>query len=171
MIGLPQFNAVFEPCRRMRLRHSAHLQRGFTLVELLVVFAIAALLVGLAPVAFGKLKESSQYRDTLRGVLSELRQARQTAQASGAHVRFHLDLTKREYGRQGLATHAIPEGLQVRATVGSTELSADQVASILFLPDGGATGGTFEFVRPSGTGTRIQVDWLTGRIEQTALQP
>ena len=43
-------------------------ERGFTLIEILVVFGILALLMGLAPVAFDRLRESSQYRDTVRTV-------------------------------------------------------------------------------------------------------
>ena len=41
-------------------------ERGFTLIELLVVFAIMALLIGLAPVAFDRMRDSAQYRDTVR---------------------------------------------------------------------------------------------------------
>ena len=54
-------------------------QRGFTLVELLVVFAIMALLVGLVPVAFERLRESAEYRNTLRTMLSNMRGARYRA--------------------------------------------------------------------------------------------
>lgn len=145
-----------------------HAVRGFTLVELLVAFAIAALLVALVPVAFDRLRESMQYRSALRGIVGELRWAQNEAAAKGVPVRFQLDLSRREYGLQGHAPKHIPERLDVRATVASSQLSANQVASILFLPDGGATGGTFEILRSSGAGTRIRVDWLTGRVEQEA---
>lgn len=146
-------------------------QQGFTLVELLVVFAIGALLVGLAPLAFGKLRESSQYRDTLRTLVAELRQARQQAITRGTEVRFQMDLPRRQFGVQGAAQRDVPQPLQVRATVGSTEITPTQVAGILFLPDGGATGGSFDVLRPSGSGTRVRVDWLSGRVEQEPLRP
>lgn len=145
-------------------------QQGFTLVELLVVFAIGALLVGLAPLAFGKLRESSQYRDTLRTLMAELRQARQLAITRGTEVRFQMDLPRRQFGVQGTTQRDVPQPLQVRATVGSTELSPNQVAGIVFLPDGGATGGSFDVLRPSGSGTRVRVDWLSGKVEQEPLQ-
>ncbi len=54
-------------------------QQGFTLVELLVVFAILALLVGAVPVAFERMRDSAQYRDTLRSMLSDLKVARERA--------------------------------------------------------------------------------------------
>lgn len=145
--------------------------RGFTLVELLVVFAIAGLLVGIAPIAFEKLRESSQYRGTLRAVITDLRRAHQLATTEGRAVRFQMDLAQRQFGLQGAVPTALPSALTVRATVGSTELSPRDVASILFLPDGGATGGTFDLVRPSGSGTRLRVDWLTGRVEHQPLAP
>ena len=67
-------------------------ERGFTLIELLVVFAIIALVVGLTPVAFDRLRDSAQYRDTLRTMLSEMRQARATAMSQGHEIRFKVDL-------------------------------------------------------------------------------
>ena len=145
--------------------------RGFTLIELLVVFAILGLLVAVVPVAFERLRESAQYRDTVRGMLSDMRQGRQRAVSEGAEVRFSVNLTARTYGLDGRPAHEVPEPLQVRATVASIELADGQVASIRFLPQGGATGGSVDVVRPSGSGVRLTVDWLSGAIAQSALQP
>ena len=54
-------------------------ERGFTLIELLVVFAIMALLIGLVPVAFDRMRDAAQYRDVLRGMLSDMRSAHRCA--------------------------------------------------------------------------------------------
>ena len=143
-------------------------ERGFTLIELLVVFAIIALVVGLTPVAFDRLRDSAQYRDTLRTMLSELRQARATAMSQGHEIRFKVDLQKHVFGMDGGAAHAVPPSLQLRATVAGREL-ADGMAAIRFLPAGGATGGSIEIVRASGDGVRLRVDWLSGRVTQEAL--
>lgn len=145
--------------------------RGFTLIELLVVFALLALLVGVVPVAFERLRESAQYRSTVRGMMSDLRQARQKAIAEGAEVRFRLDLTARTFGVDGRPAHDVPLPLQLRATVAAVELSGAQVAAIRFLPQGGATGGSIDVLRPSGTGVRLTVDWLSGAVAQSAIQP
>lgn len=146
-------------------------QRGFTLIELLVVFSIAALLVGVVPFAFERMQESVQYRSVLRGMLSDMRSARQQARIQGAEVRFKVDLQARRFGLDGGVAKDIPAALQVRATVAGIEAGGGQVAAIRFLPDGGATGGSIDIVRASGQGTRLLVDWMSGRVTAEALRP
>ncbi|AVS89698.1 type II secretion system protein GspH [Paracidovorax avenae] len=143
-------------------------ERGFTLVELLVVFAIMALVVGLTPFAFERLREASSYRDAVRTMSSQMRSARFQAMAEGREVRFSVDLRNRLYG-VGAAMKPLPEPLQLRAIVANSELDPQSRASIRFLPSGGATGGSIEILRAPGVGTRLRVDWLSGRVTQEAL--
>jgi general secretion pathway protein H len=144
--------------------------RGFTLVELLVVFAIMALLAALTPLAFDRFKASSEYRDTVRTMMGQLRVARTKALTEGREIRFTLDMRQRSYGVDGAVPKPLPPSVDVRAVVASTE-TAQNVASIRFLPQGGATGGSIEILRASGSGTRLRVDWLSGRVTQEALLP
>lgn len=146
-------------------------ERGFTLIELLVVFAIMALLIGLVPVAFDRMRDSAQYRDVLRGMVSDMRFARQQALIGRTEVRFSVDLGARNYHSQGRQVKSIPMPLEVRATVAEAELKSNGTAIIRFLPDGGATGGSVDILRPSGAGTRLRVDWLSGRVSQEMLTP
>lgn len=141
-------------------------QRGFTLVELLVVFALLALMIGLVPMAFDRLRESAQYRDTLRGITSDLRTARYRAIAGGEDVRFKVNLAERTYGISGQSMRELPPAINVRAVVAGKELTANESAAISFLPNGGATGGSIDVFRPSGAGTRLRVDWLSGQVTQ-----
>lgn len=144
---------------------------GFTLVELLVVFAIMALLIGITPIAYQKMRDTAQYRDVLRTMLSELRSARQQAALTRSEARFGVNLQQRSFGIQGRSEHPLPESLTVRATVAGIEIGADGVAAIRFLPDGGATGGSIDVLRSAGGGTRLHVDWLSGRVTQEPLLP
>lgn len=146
-------------------------QQGFTLVELLVVLGIAGLLIALAPVAFDRMREGAQYRDVLRRITADLRQARQQAVATGQEARFVVDLKERSFGLAGRQSFVLPESIEVEATVAGIEMSDQSSAAIRFLPEGGATGGTVAVTRKSGGGTRITVDWLSGRLTQQALQP
>lgn len=147
-------------------------ERGFTLIELLVVFAIMALLVGLAPTAYEKAREGAQYRDVLRTMLADIRTARQQALATGTEVLFSVNLRERVYGIQGRTQRSVPPSLELRATVAGVELTAEGIASIRFLPEGGATGGSIEVARrQTGVGTRLMVDWLSGQVTQELLLP
>ncbi len=159
-------------CNRLQLRLVSLVRRGFTLLELLVVLAIGSLLVALVPPAFDKLREVSQYRDTVRAMLLDMRRARQQAHANAQVVNFRVDLRTRQFGIEGSPLKTLPPGLEVRATVGTRGApdNAEQ-ANIAFLPDGGSSGGTIELVRPSGGGIRLRVDWLFGQITQLARTP
>ena len=97
--------------------------------------------------------------------------ARQRALAGRTDIAFTVNLDQRRYHTDGQPVRDIPEPLQVRATVAGSELSSQGAASIRFLPDGGATGGSVEILRPSGAGTRLRVDWLSGHVTQEALLP
>ncbi len=134
-----------------------------------MVFAIGALLVGIAPPAFEKLRESAQYRSTLRSMLADMRGARTSAMADGREISFQVDLARRAYGIDGRPMKDLPSTLEVRATVASTELSPDRRASIRFLPSGGASGGSIDLARHTGGGVRLRVDWLSGQVTQEPL--
>lgn len=142
--------------------------RGFTLVELLVVFAILALVIALVPVAFERMRESSQYRDAVRTMFGQLRSARTMAMAEGREVRFVVNLPGRSYGVEP-HLKPLPEPLQLRAIVAGREMGPEGQASIRFLPSGGATGGSIEILRSPDVGTRLRVDWLSGRVTQEVL--
>ncbi|WP_182118374.1 type II secretion system protein [Acidovorax sp. FHTAMBA] len=145
---------------------------GFTLVELLVVFAIMALLIAITPIAYQKMRDTAQYRNVLRTMLSELRTARQQAVLTRTETRFGVNLQQRSFGVQGRTENLLPDSLTLRATVAGVELDPGGVAAIRFLPDGGATGGSIDVLRPhGGGGARLRVDWLSGRVTQEALAP
>lgn len=144
---------------------------GFTLIELLVVFALIALIAGLVPIAFNRLHESAQYRDTVRAVLTDLRAARAQAQSSGAEVRFAVNPQARTFGVEGAPVQHVPEPLVLRAVMAAEESGTDGSLAIRFLPRGGASGGSVDLIRPSGTGVRLRVDWFSGRVEQEPITP
>lgn len=143
-------------------------ERGFTMVELLVVLAIAAALLAVAPMALQRYRESTDYRDTVRTMTAALTEARHSAISGGRVVAFSVDLGARHYGVDGGARRDLPENIAVRATVADTDL-VDNVARIRFFPGGNATGGSIEVVRASGSGVRLRTDWLDGRVSLEGL--
>jgi general secretion pathway protein H len=143
-------------------------ERGFTMVELLVVLAIAAALLAVAPMALQRYRESTDYRDTVRTMTAALTEARHSAISGGRVVAFSVDLGARHYGVDGAPRRDLPESIAVRATVADTDL-VDNVARIRFFPGGNATGGSIEVVRASGSGVRLRTDWLDGRVSLEGL--
>jgi len=143
-------------------------ERGFTLVELLVVLAIAGALLAVAPMALQRYRESTDYRDTVRTIAAGLAEARNAAISGGRVVAFSVDLGGRQYGVDGGLKRELPQSVQVRATVADTDLVGN-VARIRFFPGGNATGGSIEVIRPSGTGARVRTDWLDGRVSLEGL--
>ena len=144
---------------------------GFSLIELMVVFAIMALVAGLVPAAYERMRDASRYRDAVRTMFSQLRSARTMAVTAGQEVRFTVDMRRRVYGLEGSVLKELPEPLQLRAVVADREVAPQGQVSIRFLPSGGATGGSMEILRAPGSGTRLRVDWLSGRTTQEALLP
>lgn len=163
---------VLQCVRRMH-QHARRMQ-GFTLVELLVVFAIGALMIGLTPVAFERLRDSSQYKDTVRSLLTDLRSGRQQAVSQGQEVLFQVNVAQRTYALAGRKPHDIPKPLEITATFAALETTTSasgHTVGIRFLPSGGSTGGSLDIKRPSGAGVRLKVDWLSGRVTQEPLVP
>ncbi len=140
--------------------------RGFTLVELLVVMAILGLMAALVPMAYGPMRESAEYRDTVRAVLEGMRSARQTAQLEGREVAFNVNLAERRFAADGQDWTTVPDDLDMRAIVADKEVAPGGNMAIRFLPRGGATGGSVDVLRSSGDGVRLRVDWFSGRVEQ-----
>jgi general secretion pathway protein H len=145
--------------------------RGFTLIELLVVFAILGLLMAVVPIALDKMREGAEYRSLLREMVSELRAAKNRAQIQGVETRFRVDLDRRLFGLDDLPARPFPQSVGIRATVAGMEMGSSGIAAIRFLPNGGATGGSIDVMRASGNGTRLRVDWMSGRVSSEPIGP
>lgn len=172
MVKTPTYETNLDRARKRPCLQLSNVQRGFTLIELLVVLAIGALLIATLPGAFDRLRETSQYRDTVRTMVLDLRQARQQALAYGQVVRFSINLSDHHFGVEGRSLKSVPASLEIKATVGAVEFTGgNPKAAIVFLPDGGSSGGTIELVRHAGGGVRIRVDWLSGQITQEPRNP
>jgi general secretion pathway protein H len=139
-------------------------QRGFTLLELLVVLVIAVAMIALIPPLLSGLAGSSELKGATRQLAAALRFARSeavTRQREGALV---LDLTKRSFRVAGSERDvALPKGIGIQLFTAQSQLLNATAGSIRFFPDGSSTGG--HIILASNRLTfRINVDWLTGRV-------
>jgi general secretion pathway protein H len=128
-----------------------HRQDGFTLIEMIVVLAILALIVGLV-VARGPMHSARlDAQAAAREVISALRLARGRAIAEDRPV--SVVLAPGRYQVEGLAAHTVPSDVALSGN-----------AVIRFAPDGSSSGGTIA-VRTAAASVTIMVNWLTGRVE------
>ena len=138
--------------------------RGFTLVELLVVLAIAGLMLALAPPLISSVMPGVELKAAARRTAGALRLAREIAIADGRDAAWVLDIDSNRYRIDG--DHrggSLPAGLEVELVAAEDEMQSDSVGAIRFFPDGSSTGGRVILKRGDG-GYQVGVNWLTGRI-------
>ena len=151
-------------------RHSA----GFTLVELLVVLAIIALLVGLVRPLYSAAVPGARVRAEVLGLAVSLRQSRNRAISSGSVIAVEFDTEHARY-TIGPDTVELPGSTQLFAAqrgVNPVQLIAtdDPIVRVEFYPDGSSTGANVE-LRNESASWQLGVDWLTGRIRVTQRDP
>ncbi len=139
-------------------------RNGFTLVELLVVLAIAGLIIGVAAPMVARGFPGVVLETAADSIEQSLRVARSTAISRNSETIFRLDVEARTFGADGARrTRTLPEDIGVRLVVGDQEVTDASTGGIRFFPDGSSTGGRIELTL-AGRSARVDVDWLTGRI-------
>lgn len=155
------------------------LQRGFTLMELMAVFAIAALVVGVSIPFTARLFDTMQYRDAVREITAAATSARYQAITSGQPMDLVLypDIRGYSVNPASNSTNVDRDRMETLAddlrmeVISAREVSpGGGLAAIRFYPQGSSTGGSVSVLRASGEGVRLRVDWLLGRVTQEALE-
>jgi general secretion pathway protein H len=138
-------------------------QRGFTLLEMLVVILLISLAVGLLGLGARQAVQAANERRVVGQMVDALRTTRAGAIVSGRAARTEFDLQRLTFQAPGRAPHAWPPSLQVSLH------TAEQVASAVeFYPDGSSTGGNLLLANGSRR-WRIDIGWLTGSVQSKAL--
>jgi general secretion pathway protein H len=146
-------------------------QSGFTLLELMVVLAIAAVMMTVVPPLVSSALPGAQLKSASRQLAAGLRSARNRALVSRKETSLVLDLENHTFQVSGRKrSYPIPESLQIDLLTVETELLGNQRAGIRFFPEGGSTGGRITL----SNGKRafgVDVDWLTGKVRIVQLEP
>ena len=141
-------------------------QRGFTLVELLVVMVIIAIVLGLVATSLSRSISGAESRAVARKIVASLRYTRTQAILQKQETVFTVDTEERSYAAPGRDPVTLPEGVDILLTTARSELTSETVGGIRFFPDGGSTGGRVDlFV--NGREYNVNVAWLTGEARLT----
>lgn len=146
-----------------RTAHGRSVQRGFTLIEVIVVLVlVAAMTLLVATMMTGGL-DGMRMRTTAKEIAAELRHARAQAIARSEVQQFLVDPKARTWTGVGGRSGDIPDSLEV-TFVGVREVQEnEQEGTILFFEDGASTGGRIQ-LRRKRAGLDVDVAWLTGDV-------
>ena len=140
-------------------------ERGFTLLELLIVIALAGVFGVFAVDAYSRAQDGWQLRTVAEAIAKDLKRARNLSLRNARAADFVFDVQNRRYGVDGMATGGVVPAHMDLEFVAAREVSGRQgVGRVRFFPDGTATGGRL-VVRNHALQRVIRIDWLTGRVD------
>ena len=153
------------------------LSAGFTLLELMVVLAIAGMLLSLVQPLYSAAVPGARFRAEVHDLATTIRAARNEAILSAENIELIIDEDALAY-----AVDTRPP-LTLRATrnlrLGSTMMAPATIAakgkfipprtvkSLIFFADGSSSGGSI-VLKGDSSAYVITVDWLTGRVRLQA---
>jgi general secretion pathway protein H len=147
---------------------------GFTLLELLVVLAIAGLLATLVPAAVPAVVPGVKARMAAYDLASTLRDARSLAISRSTPVDVLFDLESASYAVAGSPATGLPRGLVLAIgqrsghasdtgrAVRHSSSGREQPVTLRFYPDGSSSGLDLRMGPEGGGGYVVRVDWLFG---------
>ena len=148
----------------MTLRAHPLEQRGFTLIEMLVVLTIAALIVGLALPRLTGASEKATLRTAAHQVAAALRETRSLAMIRGRSEAFVIDTANGAFRAGPTAAPAqLPRGVRLALVTVTAERDNASQGRIQFFADGSSTGGGV-LLANGKVHSQVLVDWLTGRV-------
>lgn len=125
-------------------------QRGFTLIEVIVVMAILGIVLGLAGLRGPVRSERLDLDRAVRDLAGSLKLARSRAIAQNRAVGVTV----------GVASYSL-DGEPPRLL--HAELAAADSRAIVFAPDGSSSGGAIA-LQAGSRQAAVRVEWLTGRV-------
>jgi general secretion pathway protein H len=140
-----------------------HAQGGFTLLELLVVLAIAGLDLTLEIPNVGRHVGRPELAAAARELASELRLARSRAISENRPAVVVADVEAAAFGSPERGTvRRLPHGIGL-AIATTTDQMAGGSGSIRFYPDGTSSGGGVALTH-DGLRYEVLVNWLNGGV-------
>ncbi len=138
-------------------------QRGFSLLELIVVMVMIGLLFAVVAVSVNRSVSGAEIRNAAREVVAGLRHTRGQAIIQRQQQVFNVNVDAKSWQAAGDEPVQIPEGMDITINTARSELTGERAGGIRFYPDGASTGGSVVLTIDQRE-WHITVGWLTGEI-------
>jgi type II secretion system protein H len=158
-------------------------ERGFSLVEMIVVLVLIGLSVSLVTPSFSRLSKTIELKGAAQKISGILRYCRGEAVHKGRVYQIFFDSDLREVRVQRMEsievkeesekreekafkkTYPLPSGINMREMKISSPQYPSELPTIEFYPNGGSNGGSILLKSEDRGGYRIKVHFLTGMVE------
>lgn len=138
-------------------------EEGFTLIEVIVVFAILGLVMAMVLSGPRGPDAVISLRAAANQLAAGLREARSRAIEADRPVTLTVDLAGRRWWIGNDAGSPLPAVAAIRLDAMTAAIRRGNVGAIRFEPDGSSTGGRIEIAK-DGHRIAVGVDWITGRV-------
>lgn len=137
--------------------------KGFTLLEMIIVITLVVLILSFATLFFGNSPPGARLNASARELSAMLRYAKMLAQNNGEPQAVLINLDTGRYGIEGVQTRNIPEGINIRVT----DPVAGEVSrgnyTVLFHESGIVEGGNITLWNTKRT-INIELDPIVGSV-------
>lgn len=156
-------------------------ERGFSLIELVVVLILISLSIALVTPSLSRFSTTVELKGAAKKISAILRYCRSEAVNKGQTYQALLDSNLREIRVQSTAlkeekdekgegkgsekTYSLPEGIRMKEVDIPSSQNTSGYPRIEFYPNGGSSGGAILLDTQDRTGYKIKVDFLTGMVK------
>lgn len=139
--------------------------KGFSLIEILVVMVFIAVIAGFVSSSMTKSLKKTKIRAVSKNLVSALRYTRGQAIVKHEEKTISFNVKEKTYKAPRKKTVHIPDEVELNVYTADSEIADESVGKIRFFSDGSSTGGWVKLTYGKKI-WKINVNWLTGEISK-----